>query len=284
MNDHDDLERIVIRSLRQQTERASASVPDLEGVWIHLDRRRSRRRHVAVGGSVAIVAVGALGLASVSRGDPDRIPAPAAAVTPDAQAAWRCTDQLDHFEEGSPAVFFVNCESVTVDGSARIFDVPTPTTPGDGTFVGVPATAVPMETVQTTAPVQETRYTIQTGDTIESIAAAFDTSPEAIADLNQWNDLLPERIQAGDTILVALIPFDAVPTTVERTGSEQPYVIQEGDSLGGIASTFDITLEQLVNYNQFEDGPSQLILVGDLILIPPDALLVAATTTTSVLP
>ncbi len=57
-----------------------------------------------------------------------------------------------------------------------------------------------------------------------------------------------------------------------RSPSEQAYEIKGGDSLGKIAGIYDITLEQLVNYNQFADGANQLILPGQTIKIPPDAL------------
>ena len=63
---------------------------------------------------------------------------------------------------------------------------------------------------------------------------------------------------------------NAAPGT--RSPTEQSYEIKSGDSLGRIASMYDITLEQLVNYHQFADGANQLILPGQTIRIPPDAL------------
>lgn len=65
-----------------------------------------------------------------------------------------------------------------------------------------------------------------------------------------------------------------------RSPSEQSYEIQAGDSLGRIASLHDITLEQLINYNEFPDGAQQLILPGDVIRIPPDALVPGTGTAT----
>jgi LysM repeat protein len=66
----------------------------------------------------------------------------------------------------------------------------------------------------------------------------------------------------------------------ERSPTEQSYEIQAGDSLGRIATLHDITLEQLVNYNEFADGAGQLILPGDVILIPPDSLVPGTGTAT----
>lgn len=57
-----------------------------------------------------------------------------------------------------------------------------------------------------------------------------------------------------------------------RSPNEQAYTIRAGDSLGAIASLHDITLDQLVSYNEFPNGANQLILPGDVIKIPPGAL------------
>ena len=81
----------------------------------------------------------------------------------------------------------------------------------------------------------------------------------------------------------------AVTTTsiVRVSPTEQTYVVGAGDSLTTIAAMFDVTLEQLVNYNEFEGGTGHLLLPGDTILVPPGASLlpdqsVLATTTTSI--
>lgn len=80
------------------------------------------------------------------------------------------------------------------------------------------------------------------------------------------------------TTTTTLPPEDLVAGT--RSPSEQSYEIQGGDSLGRIAALYDITLEQLINYNQFADGANQLILPGQTIKIPPDALVPGTATDT----
>lgn len=74
------------------------------------------------------------------------------------------------------------------------------------------------------------------------------------------------------TTTTTTLPADFVPAEGTRSPIEQTYIVQAGDSLAAIAAKFDITLEALVNYNSFADGTNQLILPGDEILIPPDAL------------
>ncbi len=269
MNEHDDLERTVARSLRQRTERISTSVPDLDGVWAHVDRRRSRRRHVAAVGSLAVVAAGAMGIATLGGGDPDRIPAPAAST--DLQAAWRCTNQLDHFEEGSSAVFFATCEATEVDGSARIFDLPTPTTvpvyPTTTTIVCLAPTTAPA-----TAP----------ADAVATTAAADAVATTAPA------DAMATTVPCGWGPPPTTAPVEMMPTTTTiagRSAVEQEYTVQPGDSLASIAERYGITLEQLINYNQFSDGADHLLLPGEQLLVPPTAVVpsgtVPVTTTTS---
>lgn len=60
-------------------------------------------------------------------------------------------------------------------------------------------------------------------------------------------------------------------TPGEIAPGEQSYTIKAGDSLSKIASLYEITLEQLVNYNGFPNA-SQLIVPGDVIKIPPQSV------------
>lgn len=85
------------------------------------------------------------------------------------------------------------------------------------------------------------------------------------------------RIQP--TSFVELPPVTTTTTTsvpVDGAGGgiatgEQQYTIKGGDTLGGIASRYGVGLDQLVGYNEFPNGSSQLILPGDVIKIPPGA-------------
>jgi LysM repeat protein len=68
------------------------------------------------------------------------------------------------------------------------------------------------------------------------------------------------------------LPPDFTPEVGTRSPAEQTYTIQPNDGLGKIAQLYDITLEQLINYNQFANGVETVILPGQQIKIPPDAL------------
>lgn len=72
------------------------------------------------------------------------------------------------------------------------------------------------------------------------------------------------------------MPLPMPTTTVvpdQRAPFEQVYQIRSGDSLASIAAIHGVTLEQLVDYNEFADGADHLLLPGEYLLVPPDALM-----------
>jgi LysM repeat protein len=142
----------------------------------------------------------------------------------------------------------------------------------------------------TAPPAQEVVHLVEAGDTLASISEAYGIPIEEIVALNPWSGPSDVTLIEGETIVIALtpitatsiVPTDLVTTTTMmmqtttsiggRVQQEQEYIIQAGDSLGSIAEAFDVTLEQLVNYNQFDDGINHLLLPGESLLVPPGAL------------
>ncbi len=80
-----------------------------------------------------------------------------------------------------------------------------------------------------------------------------------------------EVAPATTTTTTTTLP-DAASEAGTRAPGEQTYTVRAGDSLARIAGLFDITLDQLVSYNEFPNGSAQFIFPGDLIKIPPGAL------------
>lgn len=74
------------------------------------------------------------------------------------------------------------------------------------------------------------------------------------------------------------IPVDEGPQTDEAGRSTQPqeYTVQAGDAVSAIASRFGITMEELANFNEWPNGINQSIFPGDVIGIPPGALIPGA--------
>ncbi len=80
------------------------------------------------------------------------------------------------------------------------------------------------------------------------------------------------EIAPATTTTTTTLPPNFAPEVGTRSPVEQTYTIQPNDGLGKIAALYDITLEQLINYNQFANGVDTVILPGQQIKIPPDAL------------
>lgn len=67
----------------------------------------------------------------------------------------------------------------------------------------------------------------------------------------------------------------AGPTTEPEPGDEAPteqlYTVEAGDFFARIAERYGISIEELVNYNQFPEGADHQINPGDVVKIPPGA-------------
>jgi LysM repeat protein len=109
----------------------------------------------------------------------------------------------------------------------------------------------------------QTRYTVQPGDTLTSIAARYGTTVDAIVAANN----LPNRstIYAGQSLII--------PTGGTASQPAQPasgtYTVQPGDTLSGIAARYGTTVQALLQANGLT---STTIRVGQVLrIVPPDA-------------
>ena len=108
---------------------------------------------------------------------------------------------------------------------------------------------------------EEGTYVVQSGDSLYSIANAFDASVQDIID---WNNLDNDFLQIGQELIV-----------VDPSNGEEPeepddniYVVQSGDYLYRIANEFGITVDNLIDWNNLE---SNSLFVGqELIVVDPD--------------
>lgn len=287
---NDDIERTIEASLRRRAADLGDTGGHLGDVMQRVDRRRSRRRGVAAVGSVALVAVGVAGIGAL-RGDESVSPAAdgppvsgeasATSVLPD--RVWRCTGEFARDMNDQTVSFFERCEAIEPAELGAV----TTTLVNDGypTATAPPTTSfdAPATTTTTIAP---TVYIVEAGDTPTSIAERYGVAIGDLSTWNGWDGGADNQLRIGDEVVIwspwsrsegSLPP----PTTSPGTSlGEQEYVIVAGDSLGAIADRYDVSLEALVNYNDF-DGPDHLIKPGDLIKIPPNATFVLPTATTA---
>ena len=86
------------------------------------------------------------------------------------------------------------------------------------------------------------------------------------------------KAPATTTTTTTLAP-GATPPAGGTVPTEQTYTIRAGDSLSRIAGLYDVTMDQIVAYNGWEDGINHFLLPGEAILIPPGAAVAGSTQT-----
>lgn len=109
-----------------------------------------------------------------------------------------------------------------------------------------PATPPPA----TPPPASGQTYYVKQGDTLRKIAAKFNTTVDAILQINNIAD--PNRIYVGQAI--------TLPAYISA------YIVQKGDTLKIIANKYGTTVEKLLGLNPGIKNPN-LIYVGQIITL-----------------
>jgi LysM repeat protein len=152
--------------------------------------------------------------------------------------------------------------------------VPPTSTPQFGTGGPVNPPSAPVDTAVLNGPTVNGigTYIVQAGDTMARIAARYNTTVEALAQLN--GIVNPNLVPIGQVIVVpgpgnnypggTLAPtiLPTVPTPVPL----QTYMVQPGDNLFRISLRFGVTLDALMRVNGITN--QNLIYVGQVLKIP----------------
>jgi murein DD-endopeptidase MepM/ murein hydrolase activator NlpD len=112
-------------------------------------------------------------------------------------------------------------------------------------------------------------YTVQSGDTLFSIATRFKTT---VAILKQLNGLTSDMLQIGQKLALpgGTAPVAAAPDPVVANATS--YIIQPDDSLYRIALRYGTTLRALADYNGIANP--DLLSVGQALAIPGNTAIV----------
>lgn len=96
-------------------------------------------------------------------------------------------------------------------------------------------------------------YTVKSGDTLGEIATDFGIN---YLDLANWNNISnPNIISVGQ-----VLKFNS-----SNSSNNDKYIVKSGDTLGGIASKFNTTVQELCNLNNIENP--NLIYIGQILNI-----------------
>ncbi len=99
--------------------------------------------------------------------------------------------------------------------------------------------------------VETMSYTLQPGDSLWSVARAFDTTMNVLVELND----LPDRpLRAGEVI--------QVPALLQ-------YTVKSGDTLSEIAQRFNTSIAEIARLNEM--SPGDLLSVGTVLKLPRGA-------------
>jgi len=172
-------------------------------------------------------------------------------------------------------------------------ETPTPTLTYTPTL-----TSTPTETPTITATFTETptptrnapyTYTVQEGDFLATIVENQNLGDDGVALillLNPYNEETGTGIDPTTQIIYPgqeiLLPYPGMPLPTAtpipadlQRGTKLTYTVQAGDTLAGIASLFNSTVDDIITENKLDDPNA--IFVGQQLIIP--ANLVTATAT-----
>lgn len=98
-------------------------------------------------------------------------------------------------------------------------------------------------------------YTVKAGDTLWKIAKEYETTIEAIAEMNQISNV--SIIRVGQELF---IPRPGI------VHSFVTHVVRPGDTIGGIAKLYEVDLRSIISLNKLEN-PDR-IFPGEKLLVP----------------
>ncbi len=121
-----------------------------------------------------------------------------------------------------------------------------------------------------TLPPNQTRHTVESGETVSSIAKQYGTTIAKVLAANGLNS--QSIISIGDELIIPLPVANTSTPTVTPTPSPTPfeYAVKTGDTLSAIAKKYGTTVETLMTINNISDATSLRVGTKIIIAQPPD--------------
>ena len=104
-------------------------------------------------------------------------------------------------------------------------------------------------------------YTVQKGDNLLSIAKRNNVTVE---ELREWNHLDDNTVQLESKLKVVDIVKNGITDEVKNETSNIEHTVQKGEFLGQIAKKYDVTLEELKEWNNKNDNS---VVAGEKLIV-----------------
>jgi LysM repeat protein len=137
----------------------------------------------------------------------------------------------------------------------------------------VPAGGTTRAAASSTPPSGTTSYTVQRGDSLSVIAQRHGTT---VAELRSLNNLSGDVIRVGQTLIVPDRSGGATRSAPAPTSQNSPqrapagdgirHVVQAGETPGGIASKYGVSVDALMSANNMSDP--RRMRIGQELIIP----------------
>ena len=208
--------------------------------------------------TVVAMAIGGVGLAS----GPSTVitPTPTETAVPEATP----TVSTHVVKSGDTLGAIAEQYGVSVETITQVNNLPSEDSLAEGQELRIPA-------------VSGALHVVKDGDSLESIAAEYGSTVEDIVAANGIASV--EALQLDQELVV---PGEQAPARglLASRGGERPavlpkpskYIVQEGDSIGGIADKFGISVETMLWANQIDD-PNSIMPGTELVVLPVSGLL-----------
>ena len=109
-----------------------------------------------------------------------------------------------------------------------------------------------------TTQAQTATHTVQSGEYLQGIAAAYGVTAE---ELRAWNGLSSDMIYVGDVLVV---DGSSSGTVVSNSSAAGTHVVQNGDVLYNLAIRYGVTVDDLMAWNGLT---SDWLNVGDTLVV-----------------
>ena len=127
---------------------------------------------------------------------------------------------------------------------------------------------------------EEIIYVVEPGDSLALIAEAFGVTAEELQRLNGIADA--RLLRAGDELRIPVRPgteSERIAATLDEDGEDfsgpppgEEYAVQPGDSLITIGIQFGFEWFEIADYNRLSEFAANNLIVGDVLIIPPESV------------